>query len=483
METKDLPDSSAVKKSRIGFYGNMANNMYLCAKAFSGRGSDAVFIKDYGSRHAFSQPIWEDLDISIEYDELMLTDSWSWDQWTEFEKKKFWQPPIWYIDAGKKSSRGRHSLGGGNLLERMCFRLLYYRRKYWKGVLSVMKTCDILVVCGIEAAILAMASGLPFVYVSYGGDMRIALGGEEPALRHPQTWIYFMMCRKLFRRALTKAIWISSGRFFMDGKAGFAGDFLPDTSYRFFPLPYRIRKRLPQVKRRENLSLLTEKMGISIPNSDLYCMVPSRVDFFWKGQDWLFRSIPKIRGGKKIHFIFSGWGQDYKKAIQMVDALNVKGDVTFLPCALSKQLLFSFFESVDFVIDQFHTSYYGTSAMEAMSCGTPVVMNIDESMFVLKGNEPPPVLNAGNEEGLTLLLSDISSGGVDLEFFSKSVFEWAQRIHGEKRVVSWFFQQVSAFLLKTKKNDSIRSGRGRGVGGYERFNDAAEDGNANRTDP
>src|SRR4030043_905009 len=88
---------------------------------------------------------------------------------------------------------------------------------------------------------------------------------------------------------------------------------------------------------------------------------------------------------------------------------------TFLPCAVSKPILYDFFRAADVVVDQFRMGIYGTSSVEAMSCGAPVMMWIDKKRFQANGWPPPPVLNGKNEEEITRMLRDILIGRIDLE--------------------------------------------------------------------
>jgi hypothetical protein len=91
--------------------------------------------------------------------------------------------------------------------------------------------------------------------------------------------------------------------------------------------------------------------------------------------------------------------------------------------------LYRFYGAVDLVVDQFRLAVYGTSASEAMSHGTPVMMWIDTALFEEQGWEPPPVFNARTEEDIFDLLRRLVGGAADLESRSGDVHAWARRTH------------------------------------------------------
>jgi glycosyltransferase involved in cell wall biosynthesis len=174
-----------------------------------------------------------------------------------------------------------------------------------------------------------------------------------------------------------------------------------------------------------------ERLGQPMPEAEWILFVPSRIDFFWKGTDLLLRALTRLPKKKDLHFIFSGWGTDYKKAREMI----LPHQATFLPCAVSKPILYDFFSAADVVVDQFRMGIYGTSAVEAMGCGAPVIMWIDKERFQTHGWDPPPILNGKNEEEIVEILGDILSGRVDLEKHAHAALDWVVRTHGEEVVL------------------------------------------------
>ena len=83
---------------KIGFYGGMANNMYVFAKAFHAAGVDVCFIRDRSDKYPFSQPVWEDQSFTMHYEEVPRASGWSWERWSQQERDVGWIPPTWMVD-------------------------------------------------------------------------------------------------------------------------------------------------------------------------------------------------------------------------------------------------------------------------------------------------------------------------------------------------------------------------------------------------
>lgn len=420
----------------IAFYGGLANNAYVAARAVSGLGHDIVFIRDEGDCFPFSQPVWEDFSFTLPYDEIYGR-QWSVSEWKNFENKIGWCPPCWLIepvgDVSDTASRGAFSFRNAILWP------FLRRNTHRQKALEAFRKCDFLFVCGVDAEILAWGSGVPYVIWPHGGDIRFASGLVPFDGRGVRAVLSYVLRRIYLALSYKGASWIGTH----DPKGISAG--LGNIPYplEFFPLPMPARLRSSsQAERHSSLRARMREIGVLLPDADLYLFVPSRISFFWKKTDLLLAAIKRLSGGKKCHFIFSGWGEDYKA---VKDSLP-KERATFLPFALSKPVLFDIFRSTDVVIDQFSLGTYGTSAIEAMSCGVPVMMFIDNQAFYKKGWEPPPVINACTEEEIFQSLDGIASGRIDLERVGEDLFSWFSRTHQDIHVVPKFIERIEKEL-------------------------------------
>ena len=415
---------------RIGFYGGIANNMYVFAKAFKRHGHDVLFIRDRGGLFGFSQPLWDDVRYTLEYGELAQSYQWSWEEWAVRERQLQWRAPDWLADPFDIQSTAplivRTPFSG---VDTALLRRIALGQRHWRAVVDLMQRCDVLLVCGIEGELLALASSRPFAIWTHGGDLRTAAGFHPPQSRRWPEWRHYLMQQRLLRLAFKRALFV--GSYDPLGFGGHVGRIPRRFKIVQCPIPVQVAPRLPKAQRRFLLAEVMQGVGQAAPAADYVLFVPSRVDFYWKGMDRLLRALSRVENAASLHVIVSGWGRDYESARRMVS----REMVTFLPCALSRPVLHDFFRAVDLVADQFLLGTYGTGAVEAMGVGTPVMMWFDDEPLLARGWEPPPVLNARTEVEIAGVLSDVIAGRMDLDERAHQIHEWVARVHGEDVVV------------------------------------------------
>ena len=425
---------------KLGLYGGLANNMYLLSRALAAQDADVCFIRDRGDSFPFSQPVWEDVECTMSFDGLSRAGVWSWTQWHQFEIEHGWHTPGWLADpinpadevCGSRRGFARHHFLPGWLPRRQTYR---------DAVISLMQKCDLLIVCGIEPMLLAYESKVPYVLWPHGEDLLTAAGLLQPQLTLRNRLVYASLQRKT-RRACLEALWIGThDPLLLGGHIGDVLSHLPLSDVRHFPLPMKVRQRAPKPARQQRLKRYLRELRISVPDARFFIFIPSRVDFFWKGQDLLLRTLDRLPDKAGLHFIFSGWGQDYEAAKQRCQDTGHQQLVTFLPVTFSKPLLYEMFAAVDVVVDQFRLGTYGTSAIEAMGCGAPVMMRINEPAFRQRGWETPPVINVHTEETIALWLRDLVEGRIDLELLSAEQLHWVDRVHGAQTVANRFLAE------------------------------------------
>lgn len=423
---------------KIGFYGGIANNTYVYAKAFSRKGLEVCFIRDRRDIYPFSQPVWEDIRWTCGYNELSQPI-----QWAEKEKELGWEPPAWLYDPLSESQPLNAVIGGiFSPLDIAFFNELARGQTHWGAVVSQMKQYDINMVCGIEGEILALASGRPFVIIPHGGDIRTVAGYHPPSSQRFYVWKIYWMQLHLLRRAFKRALWI--GVHDPKGIGGHIGGKTQKFNLKYCPIPYHARERLPKVVRHSLLAQLMYELQLPVPRAETVIFIPSRMDFFWKGTDRFLRAFARSAQGARMHLVVSGWGKDYEQAKEMIPP----GMATFLPCAVSKPILYDLFRAADLVVDQFLLGTYGTSAVEAMSCGTPVMMWIENKAFAARGWEAPPVLNVQDEQQIKNSLDEIRLGGIDLEARGREAHDWFNRTHDEEVAVPRLVEQFRSALNK-----------------------------------
>lgn len=418
--------SKADSVFKLGLYGGMANNMYLLAKAMASEGIDVCFIRDRTDRYAISQPPWEDVRSTLPYTELPRTAGWTWEQWDGWELANGWTRPDWVVDplvGGSGAGQPDLPRWARNRYQRVAGPL-------WPVILELMESCDGIVVCGVEGTALAALSGRPFLIMPHGGDIRIAarlarFGSSQSRWQRMFGNNYEQLIYSAYRRArsvVTHGVLRLGGPLDRQGRTFKSR--MPLSRFERMGVPVFVRPRLGKIDRRRLLAELLSRADLPSIDADVVAFCPSRVDYYWKGQDRLIDGIKSLGG--RVHLIVSGWGKDLDRF-----RLDCKGlCVDFLPFALSKQLLCDWYQAADLVVDQFVLGHYGTAAQEAMACGAPVMLWCDESDYLDQGWAPPPVFNVRTPEEITSALVRAVDDPAYVEQVGADGKDWILSQHG-----------------------------------------------------
>ena len=165
-------------------------------------------------------------------------------------------------------------------------------------------------------------------------------------------------------------------------------------------------------------------------------LLASRQDFFWKGTDRFARAFARtVAAGAPLYLAVSPWGADVEPTRAIFAEAGVLDSVHYLDSAVSKPLLRDLFQIADLVVDQFNVTAFGALMLEAMACGTPVLINLDLDAFRSRwpGYVPPPTLAASTEEEIAAILRGIADDAVGLEELSRTGRSWIEEHHGPEQ--------------------------------------------------
>lgn len=143
---------------------------------------------------------------------------------------------------------------------------------------------------------------------------------------------------------------------------------------------------------------------------DLLIFMPSHLDWgikdcaraqnrnSTKGNNRLILAFSKlINNGLNAHLIILDRGSDRLLAKEMISNLKLETRVTILPQMKKKELLYHM-RMADVVADQFDIGSFGTTGLEAMSCGKPLLIYINNKYSDECYKMRPPVVNVKTEE-------------------------------------------------------------------------------------
>jgi len=360
---------------RIVHFFNLANDAYMIVKGLRRLGVEAdVVVMKYGA--ATQYPHWEEVDTTEVPFRPNMTDE-------DFAHlMRLWTPPSWvrFVDIGTRMGLLR-DVGA--------------RAK----VVNMMREYD-LVIAHQPSSIYAMVAGVPYIPFD-AGFIRYILG---PSVR-----------QRLALRSYRAAPFVMYTN--------------PDT-YRIFE-SVSLQDKIHFCP----FAIDTDKYspGTEVPNEvPTFIFSPSRQIWREKGNDVIIRAFDtyqkKFNSEAEIHLC--RWGEDLARSMELVQKLGTKNVVWH--DTMTKPQLVSMYRRSDVVLDQFVVGSYGTAAPEAMSCGKPVVMFLDEELNTKAFGEMPPVINARTEDEIVKALS--SMGRKETLDLGRRSRDWILRRHSLEAV-------------------------------------------------
>ena len=260
------------------------------------------------------------------------------------------------------------------------------------------KNYDIIIAL-TEFPIFTLFSGKPFIVVSTGSDIR-------------ELSLEFSLKGFLYRRALKKAkavLWSEPDKRDILKKL----DLIKKSIFLGIP---RLSKFHPEIIQKDELK---EKLVI---------FHPSRQDWFHKGNDKFLMAFKKLCEKRNdLYLILVKNGPDYKKALDLLSKIEKKESFRVISQASFEELQY-FYNLADVIVDQFKVGSYGMISIEAMMCGKPIIVGLNEKLFQEENIEiPKGMINANSEieifEGLKMLAEQRQKvkefGELNLEFMKK----------------------------------------------------------------
>lgn len=425
---------------RIAISGGVANSHYIIAKFLKYFGLDVTYIYDSNLPLVISHPVWEEFEQSIKGDDVDNLNLIK----TLYRQVSL---PDWTLDI---RSLENISCNVSRILKINLINILIWlfiqKNKDCLKLITIFNNFDFLIVGNGIAEICAPFSSVPYMIWPSGGDLRLAAGTEKTELNGVKNIIRTYMYRKLLKYSFENASILGSHNPLNTG-ALIGSSKLKLQAFKFFPLPMEIYKRLEYNEKSIVKKELSEKLGIELENSKLIILVPSRIDFYWKGTDKFIKALLNLKN-KDFIVYFLGWGNDREHARKIIKNAGLDNHVKFLSVLLSKPLLRKFMMISDLVVDQFNLGTYGTLALESMSVGTPVMMWINNKVFEDIGVSPPPVINAQTEEQIQNILEKIIARKVNLSEIGIKAQKWIEKVHHYKKVIPdvlhWIKEVINA---------------------------------------
>jgi glycosyltransferase involved in cell wall biosynthesis len=322
---------------RINLYGNVCNNAYLVAKFLRRRGVDAhVFIE----RGFPWLPHHDDPELESRYPEwIHLVGDLRWRRYGLFDRA--------FV----------RRLGECDLIHTF----------YW-GPIWARKT------------------GRPFVFQSYGGDLR-NLPFMTDSLHHR-----YLAARQ--RRGILAADLVARPNLNITDEAVRR---LGLTRVTYLPLPLDAERFRPLPP--ADVARARERYGVDwlFFHPTRQCWVEGDKGVTWKANDRVFRAFARFLRDtrRKALLLAVAHGPDVAASQRLVEELGIEDAVRWI-APVARHELVTLYNAADLVLDQFGRGDFGAIAPEAWACGRPVVINVKRHPDFPA--EPPPALVAETEQ-------------------------------------------------------------------------------------
>jgi glycosyltransferase involved in cell wall biosynthesis len=347
---------------KVGFCGNMANSLYMRARALRAAGIRCHIYLHPHDQYVMGHPVWEESDLILESEKLTLDelslkggDLQSVPDVHQFDVTSHWKPSY-------------EAAGGGWIREIDVFDYEPYLTSYIKTLISLQ---DMDVLWGASNGVyFAYLANRPYVVSQTGGD-----------------------------------IWFEASRNDMLGnlvRSSFAGArvFLASNPWTFAHARRYGFQHVVYLPLTLDETIYVEGSGSSrhewnTSGGSFYVLSSSRLDERNKGSSIGIEGFALFASNHPgARLVLIGWGAGSKETKALVEKLGIADKVIYLPVS-AKARIRDYLRSADVFLDQFVLGYFGSAGLEALACGLPVIGRIEAEQYdAICETGAPPILNA-----------------------------------------------------------------------------------------
>jgi glycosyltransferase involved in cell wall biosynthesis len=420
---------------RIAIFDNLANNAYIQAKVLRRLGHPVDLVLDPVDRYVMSDPRWEDLDIELATDQLSepTLPACELPEWVHRQPGTANGRPFAGAGRAQYALRNLASLVSMGAAGRRSLRqggwggALMTAQRAW--VVRTLADYDCVIAYGMGPVWAGLAR-VPCLAQTWGGDITMIPfydsgdweSHDTVALPGPPAELFAQARLQRFGYERAARILLTDPRFQPYAQRLGLGEkslhlgFVIDVE-KYTPAPE------PELRR--------QLLGAAQDGAIVF--VPSRQDWRWKGSDRLLRGFARVaRKHPGAVLVCAGWGEDVERSRQLIAELGIGERVKLLPCAMSKVRLLRYYRAADVVADQFTVGSYGSSALEAMSCARPLLINLHRERFEHLFPSFPPVMNVSEPEEIAAALDDLLTDVPRRHELAAQARRWVIENHGTR---------------------------------------------------
>lgn len=308
--------------------------------------------------------------------------------------------------------------------------ILFFDKKKssWKyDIIKVMRNKKYdLIHAYVELPIFAYVSRRPFIAHSQGSDFR------ELAFSNS---VKGMLLRKAYKKA--KIVLFSQP----DQLPLFSK--LKLVNYLFIPILW-------------DTSFYKPMQIVSSVYSDKFVIFhPSNLEWRLKGNDIFLRGFADfVKENPSSVLVIVDRGIDSEKTHELINHLDIKDKVVFIPGPLNSSELLCYYNICDVVADQFKLGSIGSIGLETFCCGKPLISFINEELHKYVYEEMPPICNARDSSEVKQQLEYLKHNEIRSRI-GKQGYNWVIKYHSPK-IFSQKINCIYKSVLAEEKIEEIR---------------------------
>lgn len=417
---------------KIGVFCNTVNFHYSLCKQLRNIHSETELILDSLEQYPTHLPIWNDLDFQMHVN--IAKDRKKFEVFLhQLKNRTGWKNPCWVKETPSKLSPS-YVLSTLKLPATYRLLRLFLKRPsivrlrvYAESIKNYprLDEYDVLMLTGL-GPFYGKLLNKPFLMWPNGGDINdvpFQANDSNSVYRERSTMINFGLpaAKKIISQMPT--IPKNLERLGLSDKYEFWSPFFGDPDI-FKPMKSCFS------------DLLDEETYSKIKGKTVF-YIPARIDFdevMGKGTGKAIHAFAKLcKKYKDIFLITQGWYMHSSKVIDLVKSLKIEDNVYFNPYLLSKPRLARFFNAADAVLNNFSMNTYGSTDVEVLACGKPLITNMDMEFVKKYQGEEPPLLKAFDELSIYQKMEMVVKDNIPTKLTHDSV-QWVKKHHGQEQV-------------------------------------------------
>ena len=422
---------------KIGIFGNTVTFHYSLCKQLRKLHPQTELILDSLEQYPTHLPIWNDLDFEMPL-EIARNHQKSKLFLNDLKEKSSWKTPAWVKEVPEKLDLQYllSSLKLSAVRKLISYSLNHPSRARFLVSKEALKNIprlygyDALMVTAL-GPFYAYLLKIPFISWPNGGDVNnLPFQTNDPNPIYRERSFMINLGLKNAKKILSQmpTTYRSLKKLNLENKYYFWSPFFGDPEI-FKPMSASFEK----ITENEEIIKKTK-------NKKIFFM-PTRIDFdeqMGKGNGKAIRAFARLcKNYSDIILIVQDWYMGSSKITSLIKELNIQNNVIFNPNLLSKHRLAKFYNASDVVLNNFSNNTYGSTDVEVMACGKPLITNIEMNFFKEHLGEEPPILHAFTEdqiyEKMVLVIQDKLSNDI----CTKST-NWVKKHHGFAQVKELF---------------------------------------------